>query len=63
MLLGGDIPDLIYFQGGDEQMAEQNLLEDLTPYIENSAYIKKRAYTLIMLKDLIITLTYYGLNL
>lgn len=44
MLLGGDIPDLIYFQGGDEQMAEQNLLEDLTPYIENSAYIKKSLY-------------------
>lgn len=44
MLLGGDIPDLMYFQGGDEQMAEQNLLEDLTPYIESSTYIKQSLY-------------------
>ncbi len=40
MLLGGDIPDLIYFQGGDEQMADQGILEDLTPYIDNSPVIK-----------------------
>ena len=40
MLLGGDIPDIIYFQGGDEQMADQNILEDLTPYINSSETIK-----------------------
>ncbi len=44
MLLGGDIPDLIYFQGGDEQMAAQGLLEDLTPYIEESTYIKDNLF-------------------
>ena len=32
--------DLIYFQGGDQAVAEQGLLEDLTPYIENSTYVK-----------------------
>jgi putative aldouronate transport system substrate-binding protein len=36
MLLSGDIPDLIYFQGGDAQMADQGILEDLTPWIEQS---------------------------
>lgn len=36
MLLGGDIPDLIYFQGGDEVVANQGLLEDLTDYIAGS---------------------------
>ncbi|WP_424983886.1 extracellular solute-binding protein [Maritalea sp. S77] len=36
MLLSGDIPDLIYFQGGDEQFANQGLLEDWRPYIESS---------------------------
>jgi putative aldouronate transport system substrate-binding protein len=43
MLLSGkesDIPDIIYFQGGDTQIAKQGLLEDLTPYIEKSKYIK-----------------------
>ena len=40
MMLGGDIPDIIYFQGGDAMMAEQGVLEDLTPYIENSQHIK-----------------------
>ena len=40
LLLGGDIPDLIYFQGGDQPIAEQGLLEDLRPYIENSKYLK-----------------------
>ena len=33
MLLSGDIPDLIYFQGGDAKMVEQGILEDLTPWI------------------------------
>lgn len=40
LLSSGDIPDLIYFQGNDEQMANQDLLEDLTPYIEKSENLK-----------------------
>lgn len=40
LLLGGDIPDLIYFQGGDQPIAAQGLLEDLRPYIENSNHLK-----------------------
>src|SRR5690606_1444641 len=28
MLLSGDIPDLVYFQGGDQAMSEQGILED-----------------------------------
>ena len=49
LLNGGDIPDIIYFQGGDEDFAlNQQILEDLTPYVENSTYIKgmidQRAY-------------------
>lgn len=40
LLNSGDIPDLIYFQGGDLPIAEQDLLEDLTPHIENSEYLK-----------------------
>lgn len=40
MLNGGDIPDLIYFQGGDQVFADQGVLEDLTSYVENSKYIK-----------------------
>jgi putative aldouronate transport system substrate-binding protein len=40
MLLGGDIPDIIYFQGGDQQIANQGLLEDLTPYVDKSKNIK-----------------------
>lgn len=36
MLMAGDIPDLIYFQGGDEVMAKQGLLLDLTDYIAGS---------------------------
>ncbi|WP_420006836.1 extracellular solute-binding protein [Arenibacterium sp. LLYu02] len=39
-LLSGDIPDIIYFQGGDLKMAEQGILEDLTPYIEQSTWLK-----------------------
>ncbi len=34
MLLSGDIPDIIYFQGGDQKMAEQGILEDLTPWLD-----------------------------
>ncbi|GAA0176704.1 extracellular solute-binding protein [Clostridium sediminicola] len=40
MLLSKNIPDIIYFQGGDKQIADQGLLEDLTPYIEKSKNIK-----------------------
>lgn len=40
MLNSGDIPDIIYFQGGDQAFASQGILEDLTPYIENSKYVK-----------------------
>jgi putative aldouronate transport system substrate-binding protein len=39
-LLSGDIPDIIYFQGGDLKMSEQGILEDLTPYIEQSKWLK-----------------------
>lgn len=40
MLLSGDIPDIIYFQGGDEQVANQGLLQDLNPLIEGTTYLK-----------------------
>lgn len=33
-------PDIIYLQGGDEALANDGMLEDLTPYIEKSTYIK-----------------------
>ncbi|PLR89144.1 extracellular solute-binding protein [Bacillus sp. T33-2] len=44
LLMSGDIPDMIYFQGGDQQIAEQDLLEDLTPYIDKSKHIKNIMY-------------------
>jgi len=40
LLLSGTIPDIIYFQGGDQQISQQGLLEDLRPYIEQSTYVK-----------------------
>lgn len=40
LLYSGDIPDLIYFQGGDQPIAQQGLLEDLRPYIKESKYLK-----------------------
>lgn len=41
MIQGGTIPDLMYFQGGDYAFAiTQGVLEDLTPYIDNSKYLK-----------------------
>ncbi|UXN57707.1 extracellular solute-binding protein [Phyllobacterium zundukense] len=40
MLLSGDIPDLIYFQGGDAQMAEQGLLEDWNTWLPKTTYLK-----------------------
>lgn len=33
-------PDLIYFQGGDQPISNEGLLEDLTPYIDKSTNIK-----------------------
>lgn len=41
MLLGGEIPDLIYFQGGDEVIANQGLLVDMGPYIADSQIMQK----------------------
>ncbi len=41
LLQSGEIPDLMYFQGGDYQFAiTQKILEDLTPYVEKSTNIK-----------------------
>ena len=40
LLNSGEIPDLIYFQGGDQQIANQDLLEDLRPFVEESEYLK-----------------------
>jgi putative aldouronate transport system substrate-binding protein len=40
MVVSGDIPDLIYFQGGDEKLAQQGVLENLTPYVAKSKYLK-----------------------
>ena len=40
MVMSGDIPDLIYFQGGDEKLVQQGVLEDLTPYVNKSKYLK-----------------------
>jgi putative aldouronate transport system substrate-binding protein len=44
LLLGGDIPDLIYFQGGDQKMVEQGILVDLNPLIANTTYLKNELY-------------------
>ena len=43
MLNSGAIPDIIYFQGGDQVFAAQGVLEDLTPYIEKSKYIDRKS--------------------
>jgi ABC-type glycerol-3-phosphate transport system substrate-binding protein len=41
LLQSGNIPDLMYFQGGDYPFAiTQKILEDLTPYIEKSTQVK-----------------------
>ncbi|MGF6157621.1 putative aldouronate transport system substrate-binding protein [Ensifer sp. KUDG1] len=40
MLLSGDIPDLIYFQGGDTKMAEQGVLEDWNNWLPKTSYLK-----------------------
>ena len=40
MVMSGDIPDLMYFQGGDDRLALQGALEDLRPYVDKSKYLK-----------------------
>ncbi|MDP2791511.1 MAG: extracellular solute-binding protein [Rectinemataceae bacterium] len=40
MIMSGDVPDLIYFQGGDEKLAMQGILEDLRPWVDKSKYFK-----------------------
>ena len=44
LLLGGDIPDLIYFQGGDQKMVEQGILADLNPLLANTQFLKSELY-------------------
>lgn len=40
-VMNGEIDaDLIYFQGGDQAVAAQGLLEDLTSYIDSSTHVK-----------------------
>lgn len=41
-VMNGEVDaDIIYFQGGDKPVADQGLLEDLTPYIAGSTYVKQ----------------------
>ena len=41
LLQSGNIPDLIYFQGGDYNFAvNQKILEDLNPYVDKSTNVK-----------------------
>lgn len=44
MLLSGDIPDLIYFQGGDAKMAEQGILEDWHPWLAQAPNLQAALY-------------------
>lgn len=44
MLLSGDIPDLIYFQGGDRKITDQDVLEDWRPWIEQTEHLKGALY-------------------
>ena len=40
-MMNGDVEaDIVYFQGGDQALANQGLFEDLTPYIEKSTFVK-----------------------
>ena len=40
-VMNGEVTsDLIYFQGGDQAVTQQGFLEDLTPYIASSTYVK-----------------------
>jgi len=38
-LLAGEIPDIIYFQGGDIEFANQGILEDLRPWIAETTHL------------------------
>jgi putative aldouronate transport system substrate-binding protein len=40
MIMSGDVPDLIYFQGGDDKLAMQGILEDMGPWVAKSKYFK-----------------------
>lgn len=44
MVNSGTIPDVMYWQGGDQAMAEQGIFEDLTSYVESSTYVKNNMY-------------------
>lgn len=44
MLLSGEIPDLIYFQGGDATMAEQGILENWNDWLPKTTYLKDALY-------------------
>ena len=44
MLLSVDLPDLIYFQGGDQKIADQDVLEDWRPWIEGTEYLSDALY-------------------
>jgi len=39
-LLSGEIPDIVYFQGGDTEFANQGILEDLRPWIAETEHLK-----------------------
>ena len=40
MIMSGDVPDLIYFQGGDDKLSMQGILEDMRPWVAKSKYFK-----------------------
>lgn len=40
MIMSGNMPDIMYFQGEDKQISDQKLLVNLQPYIEKSKYVK-----------------------
>lgn len=44
MLLSGNLPDLIYFQGGDQKIADQGVLEDWRPWIKGTKYLEEALY-------------------
>lgn len=44
MLLSGNLPDLIYFQGGDRIIADQGVLEDWGPWIKGTKYLEEALY-------------------
>jgi len=40
MIMSGEVLDLVYFQGGDEKLAAQGVLENMQPYVNKSKYFK-----------------------